>query len=72
MDPLPSMNQIYSLVVQEESHHKNLTHVDNVSISINVVQRSDFKHNGGFHNSKSAHRVSTFYNRTVHTVDFCY
>lgn len=72
MDHLSSINQIYSLVVQEESNHKNVAHVEDNSILVNATYKPDFKHKNGFNKGKTSTRVCSFCNRSGHTVDFCY
>lgn len=70
MDPLTSINHVYSLVIQEESNRKNLMQIEDNSILVNVAQRLDFNHKENFH--KSSNRVCTFFHHNSHTIDFCY
>lgn len=70
MDPLPSINHIYSFVTQDESHHKTIALVEDTFILVNVVHTIDFKHKGGSYNTKNAPRVCTFCNRIGHTFHF--
>lgn len=46
MDLLPSINRIYSIVIQEESLHMNLTLVEDNHVLVNVSHKSDFKDKG--------------------------
>lgn len=72
MDHLPSINRIYSLVVQEESNHKNVVVVEDNSILVNATHIPDSKHKGGLNAGKPSTTVSTFCNRNEHTIGFCY
>lgn len=71
MEPLPPINKFYSLVVQEESNQKpvNVTEEGN-SLLVNVAQR--FDHKGKPQHFKNPPRQCTLFNRSGHTIDFCY
>ncbi|MCH79266.1 polynucleotidyl transferase Ribonuclease H fold, partial [Trifolium medium] len=81
MDPLPSINKVYSLVTQEESNHAFLNPViDPVTDDSNVlVNASDSKrpHNRGKFPANSGRgkndtRHCTFCDKSGYTVDWCY
>lgn len=80
MDPLPHINKVYSLVVQEESQNSLLptpTSVDESSISVNAYDSKKFVGNkgkgpSGASTNKSGGRFCTFCNRYNHTIEFCY
>ncbi|KEH22307.1 hypothetical protein MTR_7g039280 [Medicago truncatula] len=75
VDPLPSLNKVYSLVVQEESNNASITQLsvsEDTSIQVNATDNR--KSQGGvksFSQPKPT-RFCTFCNCTNHTVDFCY
>jgi hypothetical protein len=75
LDPLPSLNKVYSLVVQEESNHASLTSLsvtEDSSVQINASdsRKPQGRGKGSYGNKPT--RFCTFCNRTNHTVDFCY
>jgi len=75
LDPLPSLNKVYSLVVQEESDNASLTTLSVPEDSSIQVNAGDTRKPQGRGKSFSQHkppRLCTFCNRTNHTVDFCY
>jgi hypothetical protein len=80
MDPLPPINKVYSLVVQEESQNSLLPtpiSLDESSVSVNAYDSKKFAGNKGkgpvnASNNKSSGRYCTFCNRYNHTVEFCY
>jgi len=75
LDPLPSLNKVYSLVVQEESNNASLTQLSVFEDSSIQVNATDTRKSQGRGKSFSQHkptRFCTFCNRTNHTVDFCY
>ncbi|GAU31820.1 hypothetical protein TSUD_58210 [Trifolium subterraneum] len=74
LDPLPTINKVYSLVVQEESNHKSIASHDDSSSLINAAQRYEAKGKGiaSSSQSKNSNRQCTFCHRSGHTVDFCY
>jgi len=75
LDPLLSLNKVYSLVVQEESNHASLIPLsvsEDASVQINATDNRKPQGRGkGFPQNKPS-RFCTFCNRTNHTVDFCY
>jgi hypothetical protein len=75
MDPLPSLNKVYSLVVQEESNHKSLLPTENDDSSL-LVNSSDAKKQfpcgKGNASGKNSNRICTFCGKNNHTVDSCY
>lgn len=78
MDPLPSINKVYSMVVQEESNNTPLPSVPMEDTSI-LVNASDArkpygrgKSPSGSAQSKGTSRYCTFCHGNNHTVDFCY
>jgi hypothetical protein len=73
MDPLPGLNKVYSLVVQEENNHPPVAAIDESSSLINAAQKSAYRgkgtsNGGGKNNSK----YCTFCHRNNHVVEFCY
>jgi len=78
LDPLPSLNKVYSLVVQEESNAASLLPVsvgDDNSVQLNASDARRFPPHGkgAFqNNSTKPTRFCSFCHRTNHTVDFCY
>jgi hypothetical protein len=78
MDPLPSINKVYSMVVQEESNNTAPGSVPFKDSSI-LVNASDArkpygrgKPPSGSTQSKNTSRYCTFFHRNNHTVDFGY
>jgi len=75
LDPFPSLNKVYSLVVQEESNNASLTSLSVsedsfVQINDTNTRKSQGCGKGSYGNKPT--RFCTFCNRTNHTVDFCY
>ncbi|MCI16007.1 integrase catalytic region, partial [Trifolium medium] len=80
MDPLPTINKVYSLVVQEESNHTMVNPVvPNTGDSTVLVNASDARKS--FNHGKSPMyagkgkgdtRHCTFCDKNGHTVDWCY
>lgn len=78
MDPLPSMNKIFSMVLQYERHH-NVTPSIEDSALINAIDSKRFKGNNSSgkqpfqgSNYKNTLCVCTFCGKTNHTVETCY
>ncbi|MCH84099.1 integrase catalytic region, partial [Trifolium medium] len=73
MDPLPPLNKVYSLVVQEENNHPPVAIVEDSTSLINAAQRSlnrgKSAYNGG---GKNNSKYCTFCHRNNHVVEFCY
>jgi hypothetical protein len=75
MDPLPTLNKVYSLVVQEESNHKSLIVVetDDSPLLANAADARKQPNRGkGIASGKNSNRVCTFCGKNNHTVEFCY
>jgi hypothetical protein len=75
LDPLPSLNKVYSLVVQEESNNASLPSLsvsDDTSIQINATDTRRPQGRGKSFSQHKPGRFCTFCNRTNHIVDFCY
>jgi len=76
MDPLPSLNKVYSLVILEESNHAPILSLvtDESTISVNATtsKNSYGRGKGSYGNQKNSSRYCTFCNRTNHTIDTCY
>ncbi|RHN78291.1 putative retrotransposon gag domain-containing protein [Medicago truncatula] len=76
MVPLPSINKVYSLVIQEESNNCNLSLPSVLEDSSILANASDAKKHFGpgkaFAGPKNTSRFFTFCNRKNHTVEFCY
>jgi len=79
MEPLPSINKVYSLVVQEESNNSSITtspSIEDSNILVNASEaRKPFgrgKPTTGSYPPKNNSKYCTFCHKTNHTVDFCY
>jgi len=77
MDPLPPLNKVYSLVVQEESNNFILSPSppvqDDSSVLINASDsRKSIGHSKNSSSNKQSSRFCTFCNRKNYTVEFCY
>lgn len=78
MDPLPSINKVYSMVVQEESKNTAPTshvYTEDSSILVNASDaRKPFMRgkSSGAPQSKNNSRYCTFFHRNNHIVDYCY
>jgi hypothetical protein len=73
MDPLPSINKVYSLVVQEESNNESVISLDDSSVLVNASNaRKPPNRDKCPSSSKNSNRVCTYCGRNGHTVDFCY
>jgi len=79
MDPLPPINKVYSLVVQEESQNVMFSTppiIYESSISVNASDARKVHSRGkgasGPSTSKGKEWFCTFCNRYNHTIEFCY
>jgi hypothetical protein len=76
MDPLPSLNKVYSLVIQEESNHAPILSLpaDESSVLVNATdsKKPYGRGRGSYNHNKNSSRHCTFCNRTNHTIDTCY
>ena len=75
MDPLPSLNKVFSLVIQEESNNifaPTLPTLDDSNVSINAYDARKPQGRGKGSYNKPPTRHCTFCNKNNHTVDFCY
>ncbi|PNY15019.1 flavonol sulfotransferase-like protein, partial [Trifolium pratense] len=80
MDPLPTINKVYSLVVQEESNHAMIDPIvpnsDDSNVLVNASDaRKPFNRGKSLMNSgkgKGDTRHCTFCDKNGHTVDWCY
>ena len=75
MDPLPSLNKVFSLVIHEESNNvfiPAMVTLDDSSVSINAYDARKFQGRGKGAYNKPPTRHCTFCNKNNHTVDFCY
>jgi hypothetical protein len=73
MDPLPSINKVYSSVVQEESNNESVISLDDSSVLVNASNaRKPPNRDKCPSSSKNSNRVCTYCGRNGHTVDFCY
>jgi len=74
MDPLPTLNNVFSLVIQEESNNPSVSAMvtlEDSSVSINAYDARKSQGRGkGVYNKPTRH--CTFCNKTNHTVEFCY
>jgi hypothetical protein len=74
MDPLPTLNKVFSLVIQEERNNASvpsMATLEDSSVSINAydARKSQGRGKGGY-NKPTRH--CTFCNKTNHTIDYCY
>ncbi|XP_050876914.1 uncharacterized protein LOC127080648 [Lathyrus oleraceus] len=73
LDHLPSLNKIFSMVIQHERqivHHVSVSDDSKILVNAAENRRSSFRNNKtGF---KSGQRVCTFCDKLGHTVDTCY
>jgi transposase InsO family protein len=75
MDPLPSINKVYSLVVQEESNNVQITPPtphDDSNILVNATDTTRSYGRGKSNFGGKGSRYCSFCHRTNHTVDTCY
>jgi len=75
MDPLPSINKVYSLVVQEESNNIQISSPASIDDSNILVNATDATGNHGCEKNTyggKGSRYCTFCNRSNHTVETCY
>jgi hypothetical protein len=75
MDPLPSLNKVFSFVIQEESNNASIPAMvtlkdSSVSISAYDARKSQGRGKGSYNKPPTRH--CTFCNKNKHTVDFCY
>lgn len=74
MDPLPSLNKVYSLVVQEESNNDVLispVSLDEPSVLANASDsRKPYGCGKGYSANKNGSRLCTFSNKYNHTVEY--
>jgi len=75
MDPLPSLNKVFSLVIQDESNNAfvpAMVTLEYSSVSINAYDARKSQGRGKGAYNKPPTRHCTFCNKNNHTVDFCY
>ena len=78
MDPLPSINKVYSMVIQEESNNVTRTPLVSTEDSSILVNASDARKPfqrgklSGASQSKNNSRYCTFCHINNHTVEYCY
>ncbi|XP_058768130.1 uncharacterized protein LOC131641849 [Vicia villosa] len=86
LDPLPSINKVYSRVIQEESNNISLlpkpdttSNIDEANTLVNTYDSRKQNDRGKSSNSYSGHsnsnkdsRMCTFCNRSGHAIDVCY
>jgi len=75
MDPLPSINKVYSLVVQEESNNVQLSSpasIDDSNTLVNATNTTRSYGRGKNNFGGKGSRYCSFYNRTNHTVETFY
>jgi len=74
LDPLPSINKVYSLVVQEESN--NLSLASSITEPFSVVNATDSRRpqgrGRGYYNGSRPPRHCTFCGKNNHTMEYCY
>jgi hypothetical protein len=74
MDPLPSINKVYSLVIQEESNNSSIT--SSLPESVSLVNAFDSRNKSqgrgkGISTGSKPPRHCSFCGRSNHTVDYC-
>jgi hypothetical protein len=75
MDHLPSINKVYSLVVQEESNNVQITSPappDDSNLLVNATEATRSYGRGKNNFGGKGSRYCSFCNRTNHTVETCY
>jgi len=74
LDPLPSINKVYSLAVQEESNNQSLSSLIDEPLSIvNVAESRKPQGRGrGYSHSFRPPRHCSFCGKSNHTIEFCY
>lgn len=76
LDPLPSINKVYSLVIQEESNNHSLSVPPDESLSlVNATESSHGRGRGrgrGYSSGFRPPRQCSFCGKHNHTVDYCY
>lgn len=74
LDPLPSINKVYSLVIQEASNNHSLSSpIDEPLSIVNVVDSRNPQGRGrGYSNSFMPPRYCTFCGKNNHAIDFRY
>jgi len=75
MDPLPSINRVYALIIQEESNNNSVA--SSVDEQISLVNASDSRNRSqgrgrGYSSGPKPPRQCSFCGRSNHTVDYCY
>jgi len=74
LDPLPSINKVYSLVVQEESNNESLSSPIDESLSLINASESRKPHGRGrgYSHGFKPPRHCCFCGKSNHTIEFCY
>jgi len=78
LHPLPTLNKVYSLVIQEESNSASILPInvgEDTFVQLNASDARRFSPRGKTvtpNNSNKPARYCTFCHRNNHTVDFCY
>jgi hypothetical protein len=75
LDPLPSLNKVFSLVIQEESNNvlaPSLPTLEEGSVLVNASDARRPQGRGRGSSTKPSARYCSFCNRYNHTVEFCY
>jgi hypothetical protein len=75
LDPLPSLNKVFSLVVQEESNNvytPSLPSLEEGSVLVNASDTRRPQGRGRGSSNKSSGRYCSFCNRYNHTIEYCY
>jgi hypothetical protein len=74
LDPLPSINKVYSLVVQEESNNLSLasSNIEPFFVANTTESRKPQGRGRGYYNSYKPSRHCTFCGKSNHTVEYCY
>jgi hypothetical protein len=77
LDPLPTINKVYSLVIQEESNNSSLILIDEPVSAINASNAFPSSNKSqwrgrGYSSGPKPPRHCTFCGRNNHTIDYCY
>jgi len=71
MDPLPSINRIFSMVIQHERQGNFIVN-DDSKVLINIVDKRMQGRRKGFVQNSGPRKICAYCGKTGHTVDTCY
>jgi len=72
LDPLPSLNKLYSILIQEESNNSSPSSISIFEDNASEARKPQGCGKGSYSNSHKPSRYCTFCYRNNHTIDFCY